>query len=246
MESVFHQLYSNFEYIVIDGGSADGSKELLLNHTDKIAYWVSERDKGIYDAMNKGILQAKGDYLLFLNSGDYLIQEDILTRVFSERQDADILYGELIFDFGGENKKLEKRPAVLTKEFIFADNVWHPASFIKRSLFNDLGLYNTQYKIAADYDFFFHAIAVKGVSTKYLPFPISIYDTAGMSSVPENLRKINAERDEIHRVYLQKDELIYLNHVNKLRYKTLSRWLVNKPLATTLIYGIRNLYSKIC
>ena len=78
-ESVFNQTFQDFEYIVIDGGSNDGSKELIEENTEKISYWISEPDKGIYNAMNKGISVAKGDYLLFLNSGDILYKNDVLS-----------------------------------------------------------------------------------------------------------------------------------------------------------------------
>ena len=81
-ESVFNQTFQDFEYIVIDGGSTDGSKELIEQYHDKIDYWVSEPDSGIYNAMNKGIVRANGEYLQFLNSGDSLLGENILKNVF--------------------------------------------------------------------------------------------------------------------------------------------------------------------
>src|SRR5690242_21925905 len=78
MDSAFHQTFTDYEYVIIDGGSTDGSKDLIKNHANKLVYWVSEKDNGVYQAMNKGIVRAKGDYLLFLNSGDYLLHERIL------------------------------------------------------------------------------------------------------------------------------------------------------------------------
>lgn len=245
MESVIHQNFKDYEYIIIDGASNDGSVDVIKKYADKINYWISEKDTGIYNAMNKGIQKAQGEYLLFLNSGDFLINKDVIQKVFSKKQVADILYGELIFDFGGENKKLAKLPEQLTREYIFVDNIWHPSSFIKRELFTKLGLYSARYKIASDYDFFFNAIAMKKVTTQYLNFPISVYDTGGLSSSPHNLKKINEERNAIHQYYLSAEELIYLNNFKKLKNKAFSKWLVNKPLTTKLVYVLRSFYSKI-
>ncbi len=80
--SVVNQTYSNIEYIIIDGGSTDGTVDIIKKYMDKIAYWVSEPDKGIYDAMNKGILMAKGQWINFMNSGDYLYSNDVISQFF--------------------------------------------------------------------------------------------------------------------------------------------------------------------
>ena len=98
IDSVLNQTYEDFEYIVIDGNSNDGSKEILKNHDLSIDYWVSEPDSGIYNAMNKGIRVAKGDYLLFLNSGDYLCDNDTIHNVAKEIDGGkDLYYGNAIF-----------------------------------------------------------------------------------------------------------------------------------------------------
>jgi len=92
IESVVTQTFTDFEYIIIDGGSTDGSVEIIKLYADKITYWVSEPDKGIYNGMNKGIMVAKGEYCQFLNSGDWLVNENVLKEVFA---DVDIVYGDL-------------------------------------------------------------------------------------------------------------------------------------------------------
>ena len=93
IESVVNQTFTDYEYLIIDGGSTDGSVEVIKEFADKITYWVSEPDKGIYNAMNKGILKARGEYLQFLNSGDWLVDNEVLFRVFSLNHFEDILYG---------------------------------------------------------------------------------------------------------------------------------------------------------
>jgi len=212
VSSVVSQTFSNFEYIVIDGGSGDGSVDVIKKYADKMAYWDSEKDSGIYDAMNKGIRAAKGEFCLFLNSGDFLTDKNILSKVFGVNHTEDILYGELIFDFGYK-QKLEKLPEILDINHLFNHNVWHPATFIRRKLFYEIGFYNENYKIVSDYDFFFHAIAINKVSTKYLPFPISVYDTKGISSNVKNFASINEERKQVHKTYLSDIEIDSLKSI---------------------------------
>ena len=96
-ESVFMQTYQDFEYIVIDGGSTDGSKEYIAENADKINYWVSEPDKGVYHAMNKGIMKANGEYLLFINSGDELFENNTIEKSLSNLHTEEIIAGNLNF-----------------------------------------------------------------------------------------------------------------------------------------------------
>ena len=97
VDSVLHQTADDFEYIIIDGASTDGSREFIESCSSKLAYWVSEKDNGVYHAMNKGIGHARGDYLLFLNSGDYLNDAEVLARVFNRPLQEDIIYGDIIW-----------------------------------------------------------------------------------------------------------------------------------------------------
>ncbi len=245
LNSVVSQKNIEFEYLVIDGGSSDGSLAMIKTNESQINYWVSEPDKGIYDAMNKGIVKATGEYCLFLNSGDYLVDDTILSKVFSGHAEADILYGEILFDFGNKGKKMQERPSRLSTFHLFHDNIWHPASFIRRSLFTSIGLYNSSFKIAADYDFFLHAIGIKKVSTCYLPYVISVYDTTGLSTKPENTIQVAFERKEIHKKYFQTEEIEYYENLRKYKFSFLAKWLVNKPVLSSFFNRMLSLYSKI-
>lgn len=242
--SVITQSFKDFEYIIIDGNSSDASVDVIKKNENYFAYWCSEKDKGIYDAQNKGIQKAKGDYLLFLNSGDCLENDGVLENVFSLSPKEDVLYGELIFDFG-THKKLSNLPSRLTIDYLFRDNIWHPASFIKRNLFEKYGNYDTSYKICADYDFFFKTIAIHKVSTLHLTFPISIYDTTGLSSNEQSLKKIDAERMQIHKHYLKEDEYAYFDNLSRFKIKSISKFLVNKPFFTSFFNKMLQLYSKL-
>src|SRR5690348_17657794 len=89
MESVFAQTFTDYEYIIIDGGSTDGSVSEIKKHQNKLVYWISENDKGIYNAMNKGIVKANGEYILFMNSGDYLYTDNTIKEVFQKSNNED-------------------------------------------------------------------------------------------------------------------------------------------------------------
>jgi glycosyltransferase involved in cell wall biosynthesis len=205
INSVVSQSFQDFEYIVIDGGSDDNSVNIIKQQS-KINQWVSEKDGGIYDAMNKGILKASGQYLLFLNSGDYL-NENVLDVVFKEKQTKDIIYGNMKINWGGSKVTDGFMPRQITIEHMVKDTLWHPVSFIKKELFNKFGLYNTTYEIVSDYDFFFKTIIINKVSTLHVNEFISEYNVEGLSSLPAN--KVNEKTERLHvlKSYLSEEEM---------------------------------------
>ncbi|HTB07765.1 MAG TPA: glycosyltransferase family 2 protein [Bacteroidia bacterium] len=203
IKSIITQSFKDFEFIVIDGASNDGSVDVIHQHQDKIAKWVSEKDLGIYNAMNKGIGFAKGEYCLFLNSGDSLYESNTLEKVFATEPKEDIVYGNMLIDFSGK-KVLGEMPDTITFEHMMADTLWHPVSFIKRDLFAKYGNYREDLKIVSDYDFFIKAILVNKVSAKHIPVTISIFPTDGMSSQSSNAELIKAEREKVQSGYFSK------------------------------------------
>lgn len=169
MESVFAQTFTDFEYIIIDGASTDGSKELIENNADKFVYWVSEKDEGIYNAMNKGIEQAKGKYAMFLNSGDYLLNNQVLLNAFGiiEKEWLDVYYGDIEIIFQNGQKYVQKHAPELDLDFLEKRTLNHQASFTKTLLFKELGLYSGRYTLAADYAFYLKAF-IAGKKFKYI------------------------------------------------------------------------------
>lgn len=202
IQSVINQSYEDFEYIVIDGNSTDHSIDIIKKYNSNINYWVSETDKGIYNAMNKGIAKTNGNYVLFLNSGDYLVNNDVLKSVFEKQQTADIIYGNMQIDWGNGKITSGKMPDKITFKQMYIDTLWHPVSFIKKTLFDKYGLYNETYKVVADYDFFFKVIIINNVTTYHINVDIAMYNLNGLSSLPENKALEQAERRKVIESYL--------------------------------------------
>ena len=191
IESVSFQAYTDFEYIVIDGGSTDESIDIIKQYDDKITYWVSEPDKGIYNAMNKGIQKAKGEYCYFLNSGDFLVDENVLTVIFSSNSTCSIINGNRI-TFGPIENGIDKGIGYQTKGKItllnmLISNLRHQSTFIKRELFDRYGLYEEDYKIVSDWIFFLRAIGLNGEKVEYIDVNIAYFDTTGISRSQKDL-----------------------------------------------------------
>jgi glycosyltransferase involved in cell wall biosynthesis len=195
VESVLAQSWSEFEYIVIDGGSTDGSAEYLSGVSINLAYWVSEKDRGIYHSMNKGIEKATGDYLLFLNSGDYLAGNQILEKVQSQLNGEGIIYGDLILVNRDGMLETKEYPDHLTLSFVWEQSLPHPASFIRRDLFKRLGKYNEKVRITADWQFFMLALFSLGTDYKHFKQKITVFNLNGICNHPDNLKRIGKEKE---------------------------------------------------
>jgi len=174
--SIVNQTYTNIEYIVIDGKSTDGTLQIIESYKDRIAQLLSEKDKGIYDAMNKGLQLATGDYVIFMNSGDEFFESTTVEKVFDTAPDADIYYGEteMVNDARESlGRRRHKIPEKFTwRSFKYGMSVSHQAIYIRRSL---TGLYDSRYQLSADIDWILSAakkatniVRVEGYVAKYL------------------------------------------------------------------------------
>jgi glycosyltransferase involved in cell wall biosynthesis len=179
--SVLNQTYPNIEYLVIDGASNDGTLDILKKYEGRLAKLISEKDKGIYDAMNKGLALASGEYILFMNSGDELYAADTVENVFASAPDADIYYGETEMyneDWKSLGQRRHKAPETFSwKDFKYGMSISHQAIYIRRSLTEP---YDPQYKLSADIDWIIKAAkkAVKIVNTRMY---VAKYLVGGMS-----------------------------------------------------------------
>lgn len=167
IESVIHQTFRDFEYIVIDGGSTDGSLDILHEYNADITYWVSEPDKGIYNAMNKGISKASGDYLNFMNSGDSFYNNDVLAKIADSNLDTDLIIGK---DYW-YNPKTRKDfatilPCKLEMFTFYKGSLPHQSTFFKRGLFSK-EQYDEDLKVVSDWKFYIKAIIEDGCSVSY-------------------------------------------------------------------------------
>lgn len=219
MKSVLVQSFQDYEYIVIDGGSTDRSLEVIkrfeeLYHQKTKIIWLSEPDKGIYNAMNKGIDLACGEYLLFLNSGDSLVSSETLRSVFAFDISEDYVYGNLNLTCNGgicyQDVKMDFDIPTLYN--LYTQCLPHQASFIKRKLLEKYGKYDESLKIIGDWDFCIRTIIIGNCSVRHLQLTITNYDMGGESatnSIQNEIEKsIILKRHFPHRVILDLERFI--------------------------------------
>lgn len=261
IQSVQAQTFRDFEHIIVDGGSTDGSVEIIRQYADSEAIrlegykairqekngkaddtlpnrpiasspnrheicWISEKDRGVYDAQNKGIRLAHGEYCYFLNAGDTFCADDVLERMFSPNRLLDILYGnEIIVDGNGQRIGIAR--GVENPSFVDLYNscMKHQASFIRRSLFDKYGMYDADMRICSDFDWFFRVIAFHDeVTLQYKDVNIAYFENTGLSyHSPELCAK---ERQQILDRYMTKR--MQRDYLLLVKYPRLSRVGENK------------------
>ena len=204
MRSVVTQTWKEFEYILIDGGSTDGSAEYIESQSDNLNYYISEKDSGIYNAMNKGIKKATGDYLLFLNSGDHLSDNRVLELYHSYLTRQDLI----IFDIKIQDHKksyINSTPNTLRFSDLFYGTVPHQSTFIRKELFERVGLYDEDLKIVSDWKFFILSLFKYDASYKKVDKILSIFYTDGISWN----RDFSEERNQVLKQYFEQYCLDY-------------------------------------
>ena len=212
IESVVNQICRDFEYIIIDGGSTDGSVDVIKRYADNIDYWVSEPDKGIYNAMNKGVAVAKGEYCLFMNSGDCLYNDSVIERVYEIADfNSDIIAGDV-----ARNDAICDSPNEITGVFMVKSALCHQASFIKTETLRRLP-YDESRKIVSDWKHMFQLLVIANGSYQHVKVVICEYDTTGLSTI--NWQVLADEREQVllellpslvrkdYQVFLQNEEI---------------------------------------
>ena len=212
-QSILDQTFIDYEWIVVDGASTDGSVEVAnefaqkinakslatpINNTPSpIAQVISEPDTGIYNAMNKGILKAQGEYCFFLNSGDYLIEGNSLQKAFDLDFTEDVVYGFLKFD-RGDHFEIGSSPKEITLRTFVEGTIHHTGNvFIRRELFNDdkYGLYDETLKIVSDWKWFLQALGLGTATARYIDVMMSVFDCTGISETQTSL--MSQEREHV-------------------------------------------------
>ncbi len=178
---------SNFEYIIIDGGSTDGSVEVIKEHEASISYWISEKDKGIYNAMNKGILKARGEFINFMNSGDTFYEPDVLNKVEPFLNEHDIVIGKEFHQSPTNGKTATTfLPLRISMATFFVSYLPHQSGFIRRSLFDDMP-YDENCRIVGDWKFYLMQIVYNNRSVKLIDTIISKREQGGISNSAQEL-----------------------------------------------------------
>jgi len=195
LASVAEQTFMDFEHIIIDGASTDNSVEVIKSFPH-ITYYVSELDNGIFDAMNKGIKQAKGEYCLFLNSGDYLASPTVIFKMFEKSSGEDIIYGDVILKNKNGKNLLIKSPSEMSLGFLIMRFLSHPSTLIKTELFVKFKNYRTDLRIVSDWAFFIEAF-IYGASYKHCPIFVSVFMLGGTSSGSKGVLLGQEEREKV-------------------------------------------------
>lgn len=223
IESVVNQSFQDVEYIVIDGLSADDSVEVIEQYCEKIAYWISEKDSGIYHAMNKGIDKASGEYLLFLNSGDVFTSNDTLKEVVSHKNfRGEIIYGDYQFENG--NKIY---PDKVTPYYFLKSSLPHQSTFFKKNVFDIMGRFDESYSICGDRAFFLKCMVSNQFFWQHIQYSVTLFNLDGISNNREHLIKKQAEDERLWKENLgafyqdYKKFLILEKEIKEIKKKTI-------------------------
>lgn len=221
LKSVISQDYPNLEYIVVDGRSSDGTLEVIQKYAYGITRLVSEKDGGVYEAMNKGAALASGEWILFMNGGDLFVERNVITRTFSSCKwsDCDVIYGDGIFSHEGY-RVVERAPDQVTLHD--GNGFFHQSTFVRATLQKEYG-FNVNERIAADYDLFLRLYKANKVF-RHADVVVSEFFTGGLSSLPP-LETIRLE----HRVYkkhLPRSDLVLHFRLARLAAKRAMKALV--------------------
>jgi glycosyltransferase involved in cell wall biosynthesis len=192
--SVIDQHNVDVQYIIIDGASTDNSINVIKEYSDNISFWLSEPDKGVYHAMNKGIKYAEGDYCLFLNSGDCFHNQVALSELLNKSDNEDIIYGNLLV-ITDDSEYVKTYPDELRFGYFLHESLPHPATLFKKTLF-DNRLYNESYKICADWEYFMLSICKDNCTYKHINSTTSVFKCDGLSSYAENKELVITEKQD--------------------------------------------------
>ena len=213
IQSVVTQTYPFIEYIIIDGASTDNTFDIATKYNKEIALFITEKDNGIYDAMNKGIKLATGSLVIFLNAGDYFVSKDVIDIYLSKInvRDADLFYGRIVWN-DAVNKELILSDHNNTKfqKDLMNSNFPHPATLYKKEIFNKVGFFNLTYRILSDYEWNVRALIVEKIKFQYINTIVTVFFVDGVSNSLANADTIKNEQDKIKMFYSKNAYLNYL------------------------------------
>lgn len=213
IDSIKCQVFKDFEWVVVDGRSTDGTAELLHKHDKNISKLLSAVPAGPYDAMNKGAELARGELICFINGGDELYNANTLNDVWDfyiANKKPDMIYGDAqIID--GSQKLLQVNPSTLTSKYLLNNMVNHQAIYCKLTIFKEIGGFKTEFKICADYDWLLRALVTRAIVTRHIRTPVARFHLGGLSSQVDPY----PERALIQSVYFGKLHTYYRESLRK-------------------------------
>lgn len=191
IQSVVTQNSRDFDYIVIDGGSTDGSVDVIQSFANKITYWISEPDNGIYQAMNKGIRQAKGEYIQFLNSGDTLCAPDVTEKMLTGIQQSSIQVGNMIKVWQNGRTYQDRGSASKPITFLtfFRGTLNHSPAYIPLRLFDQYGLYDENLRMVSDWKWYLKVVGLHNEAVNYQDIDVTYFDMGGLSNTHKELEE---------------------------------------------------------
>lgn len=222
LESIQSQTYKNIETIIIDGGSNDGTVEIIKKYSP--SYFVSEKDNGIYNAMNKGIKASSGDIIYFLNADDTLYNENVLSNVVKEFNcgNFEVIWGDIVAVDCNGNENYVKCNKLNKSTYLLNTSLCHQAIFYKKSLFDELGFFDEKYKLLADHEFNLRVFCIKKAKFKYINKIICRFNTEGVSSSENQKLKLKKETQDIISKYCKSKFM--------LKVRLIGQVFVRKPL----------------
>lgn len=233
IKSVIKQNFTDYEYIIIDGDSNDGSVDIIRKYSEHIDYWISEPDKGIYNAMNKGVIHAHGEYCIFMNSGDCFYSQNVIKSIIEKGYQQDIITGDTVER--NSNRRWFNMPEEMSFLHLFRDNISHQSSFIKTTFLKEMP-YNENLEIVADWEFFIKAIIFRNCSFTYDNTIVAKIDLGGISILNKEQR--NKERTIVLKSLFPKRIISDYEKIKYVDTNTLN--LINKISKTNRIKNISN------
>ena len=245
IRSVVSQTSDEFEYVIVDGASTDGSVDIIKRYAEKRAInWLSEPDKGIYNAMNKGIIRASGEYLHFLNSGDTLYDDHVVEKMIDQlaaHNQPDMLTGRLYKQLTDGTKYKSTISNNYSFFRFYSTSINHPSTYIKKELFQKYGLYDESLKIVSDWKWFMQVIAFNGVKPAITNVDVAIFDMNGISETNTELR-----HSERRKVLSENVPPCYLTDYDRFYSDIIIMQRIHRhPWAFKLVYFIERCLFKI-
>lgn len=231
--SVLAQTYTNIEYLIIDGNSNDNTVSIINKYKDKIHYFISEPDNGMYDAMNKGIKNASGDIFFFLNSDDVFYDKHVVENVvktFQLNEDVELIYGPIIITNPITNETFIKTHEKISKSFFISGSICQQGIFFRADNFEKYGLFDDTYKIVGDYEWELRTFYKYNIKRKYYPQITVKFRDGGMGGSDKFSELHKKERQKVLTIYFTKLDIY------KFRFVSLIKKILRKIISLTPLF----------